>query len=267
LSRLFEAPDRRIVVKIIAAALLAPLLRPVRLLAAPLVYLGEDRFSQWTDKGKNTHFIEGLDFAFDQSFIPANVNVFVRGDNIALGGAISMPGSNFTLCARKLICGTGALISTHGKIGSPNFPGGLPAQYATDGTTSGTGFPGGSITILVGDLQGTLQLDSGGGNGGDAQNGGDGGPGSPGAPANHDQDSRPGTAGHIGGRAGTPGNGASGGAILVGAVNGLPNNVITAVAAAGLPGAPALNGKSGHGGQGGAGASGNDPRFGGCGVK
>jgi hypothetical protein len=221
-----------------------------------LVPLGLDRFSQKTDAKTNTRIIEGLDFNLEQSLIPANINVVVRGDRVNLSGPIVLPGYNVTILCRELNCSAGAAISTTGKLGNPTYKGVTAAPGSDGAKDTGRGGDGGTIIIMVGSLSGQISLDASGGNGGDAENGGMGLPGTPGSAAVNGHDGGPGSSGHVGGLAGVPGSGGSGGAITVGAIDGSAAGQIRAASGQELGGAPGVNGRSGAGGPGGPSASG-----------
>jgi hypothetical protein len=255
---IYISSTRRDAIKTIvgAAVSLGVLSRPLRA-SLILVPLGEDRFIQLDDKASVTRSIEGIDFTLDQSLMPGNMNVMVRGDRVTLSGVLSMPGMNVTIVARELTCVSGAAISTVGKVGDHNYKG-VTAPPGADGASADAGKRGGQIIIYAGKLIGELTLDASGGAGGDAMNGGIGLQGNPGQNATRDHGGGAGNPGRPGGLAGTPGAGGSGGDITVGAIAGTPLANIQCKSSGGTAGNPATNGTPGAGGSGGSPRSGTD---------
>jgi hypothetical protein len=261
---LYICATRRDAIKtIFGAAVSYGILSRSSFAAAELVPLGEDRFIQLDDQKSGTRVIEGTDFTLDQSLMPGNMSVVVRGDNVTLSGVLSMPGANVTIVARQLNCVSGATISTVGKVGAPNNKG-VTASPGNSGTPAGAGKDGGRIIVYAGTLIGDLTLDASGGLGGDAMNGGVGLDGSPGQNATRGQNGGAGGPGQPGGLAGAPGAGGNGGDITVGVIAGTPIANIHCKSDAGMAGKSALNGSPGTGGRGGAPASGSDPHYRAC---
>lgn len=230
--------------------------------AATLNLLGQDVFSRQENTENNTVTIEALDLTLNQGYMPANRHLIVRGDHITISGSISLPGYNVTIMARQINCQSGATISTTGNVGAPSYT--IAAAVGQDGAGAGqSGVPaggrgqdGGQITIIAGEITGSLQLDASGGAGGNAQDGGIGQSGSPGPPAYQNHPGGPGTPGHVGGLAGVPGAGGNGGAVRVGALQNIATASITGKSSGGAAGNPGHNGASGAGGPGGPAESG-----------
>jgi hypothetical protein len=226
--------------------------------ARDLVPEGEERFFR-DDTDPIAHLIEGLEFTLEQSMLPGR-SVVIRGDIVRLGSVLMLPGHNISIFARRFVCGVGARIDTRGTIGSPNYiaqraqDGGSFGAPGSDGAGGGPGIPGGAIQIVVGQLEGILELEASGGDGGGAQGGGNGAAGRDGEDWREGfERGGNGTPGGIAGIAGSPGRGGDGGTIKAIYQNITPQSDIRALSKGGAFGAKGVHGKSGIGGHAGAG--------------
>lgn len=226
------------------------------------------------------HVITCLTATLTQAEMPARKDLYVYGDDITIGSALSIVGQNMTIVARKVTLLPGASVDLSGWDAVPTLSdkaeNGAPGASAQNpdakdgmfGNGGNGGENGGNLVLVGGTIGGSISVTSKGGNGSKGQNGGDGGTGLDGARGDDyrtTNDDRTlvhdGLRGVNGGREGAggvggPGGiGANGGTVTIGFATGpAPGVAVSCPGGAGGPAgkAGANGGRAGQGGAGGA---------------
>lgn len=216
--------------------------------------------------------INAVDLILDSSVPSPTHNLSIYADTVSLTEAISVPGKNLLIHARKVICHDGASIDVTGTIASKNYSpdartGSDGTDYGANGLKGDDGGPGGNagnVQIIAETIQGRLTVIANGGKGGRGQGGGNGYPGrqGQGGHATLDTSALP---GYFKGTVGGPGNqGGNAGPGGIGGIGGdagvveiqIVNWPMTMPSISALPGEGGDGGKHGAPGDGGPGGPG-----------
>jgi hypothetical protein len=232
---------------------------------------------QRDDSSPGGTIIVAVDITLTQDLMPAGRHLVVHADHVTIASALSLPGKNVSIMARRIDSQNGS-IDVSGPAPStplaraPDGSGptgasdGLPGGPGSDGAPGADGTAAGQIWITSAAIEGHLTLIAHGGAGQTGQDGGNGGDGHMGTTgadgiASHmgqqvDQDGQPGNQGGqggAGGNAGKSGNGGAAGVIKLWTMSVVAQRTVFTAAEPGPPGAPANRGRGGQGGGGGLG--------------
>lgn len=214
-------------------------------------------FDQAKFEGATT--IVGTSITLPTNLLETGKSTIIWADTLILSGTYETKGGSLLVVARKITAASGTILKSKGADGMSYLPQGRsddgqsPGASGTPGSAGADGKPGGDIILIADELQGSIVLDTRGGNGGNGQSGGNGAIGRTGSVG---PSCTNGGLGGMGGGAGAGGKGGDAGdGGNVSAQIGPDVNVanISVSSNAGVPGLGGANGKAGTGGPGGGG--------------